>query len=33
LTMTRRAQAPVFGHGVSEPSVVLKEYILSESKR
>ena len=33
VTITRRAQAPVFRHGVSEPSVVLKEYIQRQSKR
>jgi len=33
LTIMGRAQAPVFRHGVSEPSVVLKEYILRERKR
>ena len=33
LTIARRAQAPVFRHGVSEPSVVLKEYIQRQSKR
>jgi len=33
LTITGRAQAPVFRHGVSEPSAVLKEYIQRQSKR
>jgi len=33
MTIMGRAQAPVFRHGVSEPSVVLKEYIQRQSKR
>jgi len=33
MTIARRAQAPVFRHGVSEPSVVLKEYIQRQSKK
>ena len=33
LTIMGRAQAPVFRHGVSEPSVVLKEYIQRQRKR
>ena len=33
MTIARRAQAPVFRHGVSDPSVVLKEYFQRQSKK
>ena len=33
LTITGRGQAPDFSRGVSEPSVVLKEYIRRQRKR